>query len=86
MEIDNKYLSKHKLDYLLLSLKIHKMRYHGSEPPKELVRKAYEAGRLAGVSEEELKTLWAIRYVGLLPYSIVNRDGHTCSVGFMGFI
>ena len=57
MEIDNKYLSKHKLDYLLLSLKIHKMRYHGSEPPKELVRQAYEAGRLAGVSEEELKTL-----------------------------
>lgn len=57
MEIDDKYLSKHKLDYLKLSLKICKMRYHGDEPPKELLHRAYEIGRLAGISEQELKNL-----------------------------
>jgi hypothetical protein len=57
MEIDDKYLSKHKLDYLKLSLKIHKMRYHGNEPSKELVKQACKIGRLAGISETELKGL-----------------------------
>ena len=57
MEIDDKYLSEHKLDYLKLSLKISKMRYHGDEPPKKLLQKAYEIGRLAGISETELKSL-----------------------------
>jgi hypothetical protein len=57
MEIDNKFLFDHKLDYLKLSLKIYKMRYHGEEPPKELLQKAHEIGRLAGISELELKNL-----------------------------
>ena len=57
MEIDDKYLSEHKLDYLKLSLKISKMRYHGDEPPKELLQKTYEIGRLAAISEIELKSL-----------------------------
>lgn len=57
MEIDDKYLSKHKIDYLKLSLKICKMRYHGDKPPKELLQQAYELGRLANISETELKSL-----------------------------
>lgn len=63
MEIDDKYLSEHKLDYLKLSLKISKMRYHGNEPSKELLQKAFEIGRLAGISETELKSLC----FGILP-------------------
>ena len=58
MEIDDKYLLKHKLDYLKLALKISKLRYHGDEPPKGLLQRARELGRLAGISEEELKNLW----------------------------
>ncbi len=57
MEIDDKYLLKHKLDYLKLALKISKLRYHGDEPPKGLLQRAYELGRLAGISEKELKNL-----------------------------
>ena len=57
MEIDDKYHVDHKLDYLKLSLKISKLRYHGVEPSKELLRQAYELGHLAGISEEELKNL-----------------------------
>ncbi len=57
MEIDDKYLCKHKLDYLKLSLKIFKMRYHGDEPPKELLQRAHELGRLACISEQELQNL-----------------------------
>ena len=57
MEIDDKYLSAHKLDYLKLSLKISKMRYRGDEPPKALLQQAYKIGRLAGISEAELKSL-----------------------------
>jgi hypothetical protein len=57
MEIDDKNLVKHKLDYLKLALKISRMRYHGDEPPKGLLQRAYEFGRLAGISEKELKNL-----------------------------
>ena len=57
MEIDNKYLSKHKIDYLILSLKISRMRYNGDKPPKELLDQAYVIGLLAGISEIELKGL-----------------------------
>ncbi len=57
MEIDDKYLLKHKLDYLKLTLKITRLRYHGEEPPKELLQRAHELGRLAGVSEQELENL-----------------------------
>ncbi len=57
MEIDDKYLLKHKLDYLKLALKISKLRYHGDEPPKGILQRAHELGRLAGISEQELKNL-----------------------------
>ena len=57
MEIDNRVYVKYKIDYLKLALKILKIRYKGDEPPKELLQHVYEAGRLAGVSEEELKNV-----------------------------
>ena len=57
MKIDEKYLLDHKLNYLKLTLKISKLRYHGNEPPKELLQQAYEIGRLVGISEMELKSI-----------------------------
>jgi hypothetical protein len=57
METDDKYLLKHKLDYLKLALKISKIRYHGNEPDKEILKIAHELGHLAGISKEELKNL-----------------------------
>ena len=57
MEIDDKYPSKYKIDYLLLSLKICRMRYQGEEPPKELLEQAYVIGGLAGISKIELDGL-----------------------------
>ncbi len=57
MEIDDKNLLKHKLDYLKLALKISKLRYYGDEPPKGLLHRARELGLLAGISEQELKNL-----------------------------
>jgi hypothetical protein len=58
MEIDDKYPSKFKIDYLLLSLKICRMRYQGDQPPKELLEQAYVLGSLAGISKTELKRLY----------------------------
>jgi hypothetical protein len=57
MEIDDKYPSKHKVDYLILSLKICRMRYQGEEPPKELLDQAYVIGSLAGISKTELQSV-----------------------------
>jgi len=57
MVTNDKHLLKYKLDYLQLTLKISKLRYHGEEPPKELLQRAHELGRLAGVSEQELENL-----------------------------
>ena len=57
MEIDDKYPSKYKIDYLLLSIKICRMRYQGEEPPKELLEQAYMIGSLAGISKIELDGL-----------------------------
>ena len=57
MGIDDKYFLKLKRNYLKLSLKIWTMRYRGDEPPQELLQQAYEIGRLAGISEQELKNL-----------------------------
>ena len=57
METADKYLLKHKLDYLKLALKISKLRYHGDEPPKEILKQAHKLGRLAGISKEELENL-----------------------------
>ena len=57
MENDDKKLSKHKLEYLELSLKINKLRYKGEEPPFELLIQANELGRLAKISDEVLNKL-----------------------------
>ena len=57
MKMDDKYLLDNKLDYLKLTLKISKLRYHGDEPPEELLQQAYEIGQLAGISEMELKNI-----------------------------
>jgi hypothetical protein len=57
MEIDDKIYFKHKMDYLKLALKISKIRYKGEEPSQELMQQAHEIGRLAGISEQELKNL-----------------------------
>ena len=57
MKIDKNDLLDHKLDYLKLTLKISKLRYHGDEPPEELLQQAYEIGRLVGISEMELESI-----------------------------
>jgi hypothetical protein len=57
MEIDDKIPFNHKIDYLILYLKICRMRYQGDEPPKELLEQAYVIGSFAGIAEEELKNL-----------------------------
>ena len=57
MEIDDNIPVEYKLDYLKLSLKISKIRLQGNEPPKELLQQARELGRLANISEDELKNL-----------------------------
>jgi hypothetical protein len=57
METNNKYRFDLKLDYLKLVLKISKIRHHGEEPPRKLLLRAHKIGRLAGISEEELKNL-----------------------------
>ena len=57
MKMDEKYLLDNKLDFLKLTLKISKLRYHGDEPSEELLQQAYEIGRLVGISEMELKNI-----------------------------
>ena len=57
MEIDNKYLLKHKLDYLKLTLTISKLRYHGEEPSMDLLLQAHEVGHLADIPDDELNNL-----------------------------
>ena len=57
MKIDNKHLLQHKLDYLKLTLKISKMRYHGEEPSMDLLIQAQELGCLAQIPDEELNNL-----------------------------
>ena len=55
MEIDAKIDAKNKNDYLNLVLKISWLRLKRDEPSKRLLEQAYEIGRLAGISEQELK-------------------------------
>jgi hypothetical protein len=57
MEIDDKYLLKHKLDYLKLTLAISKLRYHGEEPSMDLLLQAHELGYLADIPDDELNNL-----------------------------
>jgi hypothetical protein len=55
MEIDDKIEAKYKNDYLNLILKISWLRLKGDEPTNKLLKQAHEVGRLAGISEHELK-------------------------------
>ena len=57
MKIDDKHLLKHKLDYLKLTLKISRMRYHGEEPSMDLLLQAQEIGCLAKIPDDELNNL-----------------------------
>jgi hypothetical protein len=57
MEIDDKSLFKHKLDYIKLLLKIIRIRNQGGDPPEQILSQASKLGQLNGVSAEELKNL-----------------------------
>ena len=57
METDDKNLFKYKLDYLKLVLEITGLRLKEEKPPNELLQRAHEKGRLAGISEQELKNI-----------------------------
>ena len=57
MKTNDKQLLKHKLDYLKLSFKISKMRYHGEIASTELLLKALELGSLANIPDDELNSL-----------------------------
>jgi len=57
MEICDKYLLINKLEYLKLTLKISKLRYHGEEPDMDLLLEAQKIGRLAGIQDDELNNL-----------------------------
>ena len=57
METNNKYRFDLKYEYLKLILKISKIRHRGEEPPRKLIQRAHKIGRLAGISEQELKNL-----------------------------
>jgi hypothetical protein len=57
MEIDDKYPFENKLEYLKLVLKISRIRNRGDKPPETLLKQAFEMGRLAGISEDELNRL-----------------------------
>ena len=57
MKIEQKNLLKHKSEYLELTLKISRLRYHGEEPPAELLMQAYKVGILAEIPDDELNSL-----------------------------
>ncbi len=57
METSDKNLLMHKLNYLKLTLKISKMRYHGKEVPMELLAQAQRVGSLADIPDNELDSL-----------------------------
>jgi hypothetical protein len=57
MKSDKKERLKHKIDYLMIALKISRSRYYGEEPSIELLNEAHELGHLAGISKEELENL-----------------------------
>jgi hypothetical protein len=57
MEMDHKNLLKHKSEYLKLTLKISRLRYHGEEPAPELLMHAHMVGRLAEIPDDELNSL-----------------------------
>ncbi len=57
MVTNDKHLLKYKLDYLQLTLKISKLRYHGEEPSMDLLIQAHEVGCLAHIPDDELNYL-----------------------------
>lgn len=57
MEIDDIYPFENKLEYLKFVLKISRIRNQGEDPPEALLKQAFEVGRLAGISEDELNQL-----------------------------
>ena len=57
MKMDDKYLFRHKLEYLKLTLKISKLRYQGKEPDMDLLLKAQKLGELAAIPDDELNNL-----------------------------
>jgi hypothetical protein len=57
MEIDDKYPFEYKLEYLKFVLKISRIRNRSDDPPDVLLKQAFEMGRLAGISEDELNKL-----------------------------
>ena len=57
MEIDDKHLFEHKLEYVKLLVKISRIRYRGEDPPEQDLTQARKLGQLIGVSEEELNNL-----------------------------
>ena len=81
--MDYRILFKYKIDYLKLALKISRLRFKGDIPPSELLQQAHEIGRLAGISEQELKNLWGISCDNCPPYCTVHRHDIFCVGGFM---
>ena len=57
MEKDYRVHFKFKLEYLKLALEISILRFQGFDPRESLLKKARELGRLAKVSEHEIKNL-----------------------------
>ena len=58
MEMNDKHLFRHKLEYLKLTLMISKLRYHGKkEPDMDLLLKAHKIGELAAIPDDELNNL-----------------------------
>lgn len=86
MEKDYRVHFKFKLEYLKLALEISILRFQGFDPRESLLKKARELGRLAKVSEHEIKNLWATKNDNLFPYSFVSRYGLICSYGFLVFV
>jgi hypothetical protein len=62
MKTNDKNLVMHKLNYLELTLKISKMRYHGEEIPIELLVKAHKLGSLAQIPDSELNSFLSKLY------------------------
>ena len=57
MSMDYRIILKYKIDWFTLAVKISRLRFKGDIPPSELFQQAQETGRLAGISEQELKNL-----------------------------
>ncbi len=55
--MDYRIILKYKIDWFTLAVKISRLRFKGDIPPSELFQQAQETGRLAGISEQELKNL-----------------------------